>query len=138
MPGKGKGKQKKKQQPPSQASKAAKTVKQPEQNEFDSDIENKDDDVVDLEADEDTVGNGEQEDVTVKSKVPEDKQSAMKDTTEVSEKLKLEDDKSKLEHNVVEENGAVGNSPSEKKLTRKEMKKMKRKACKLTKVNYHY
>ena len=122
MPGKGKGKQKKKQQPPSKASKAAKTVKQSEENEFDSDID-KDDDVVDVDADhDDTISNGDQEDVTVKTKVVEDKQPSVKDTTEVT-------DKSRMEENVVQENGAVGNSPSEKKLTRKEMKKMKKKAC---------
>lgn len=120
MPGKGKGKQKKKQQPPSKASKAAKTVKQSEENEFDSDID-KDDDVVDVDADhDDTISNGDQEDVTVKTKVVEDKQPSVKDTTEVT-------DKSRMEENVVQENGAVGNSPSEKKLTRKEMKKMKKK-----------
>lgn len=120
MPGKGKGKQKKKQQPPGQASKTAKTVKQPEENEFDSDID-KDDDI-DIEVDDDALGNGEQKEATVKSKVQEDKDSTMED---VSEEL----DKAKIEDNVVEENGAVSNPPAEKKLTRKELKKMKKKAC---------
>ena len=119
MPGKGKGKQKKKQQPSGQAGKT-KTVKQPEENEFDSDID-KDDDVVDIEADDDALGNGEQEEATVKSKVQEDKHSTMKDVTEELDQAKIEDD-------VVEENGAVGNPPAEKKLTRKELKKMKKKA----------
>lgn len=119
MPGKGKGKQKKKQQPQGQASKAVKTVKQPEENEFDSDIDNTDE--LDIEADDDTVGTVGQEDVTVKSKVQEDKQASLKDTQDML-------DKSKLDDHVVEENGAVGSSPSsEKKLTRKEMKKMKKK-----------
>jgi len=117
MPGKGKGKQKKKQ-PSGQANKAVKTVKQPEEDEFDDDMDNiKDDDNVDVEEDDNILGTGEQE-VTVKSKIQEEKH-----TTELS-------DKSKMEDNVVEENGAVGGSPSEKKLTRKEMKKMKKKACK--------
>ena len=121
MPGKGKGKQKKKQQPSGQASKAAKTVKQPEENEFDSDID-KDDDVLDIEADDDALGNGEQEEATVKSKLQEDKHSTVKDVTEALDKAKIEDD-------VVEENGSVSNPPAEKKLTRKELKKMKKKAC---------
>lgn len=121
MPGKGKGKQKKKQQPQGQASKAVKTVKQPEENEFDSDIDNTDE--LDVEADDDTVGTVGQEDVIVKSKVQEDKQASLKDTQDMLDKTKLDD-------HVVEENGAVGSSPSsEKKLTRKEMKKMKKKAC---------
>ena len=121
MPGKGKGKQKKKQQPSGQAGKTAKTVKQPEEKEFDSDID-KDDDVVDMEADDNALGNGEQEEATVKSKVQEDKHSTVKDVTEELDKAKIEDD-------VVEENGAISNPPAEKKLTRKELKKMKKKAC---------
>lgn len=121
MPGKGKGKQKKKQQSSGQTSKVTKTVKQPEENELDSDIEKDIDDGVDLAADDNSVGNGEQEEV--KSKGQEDKNSTMKDTTEDFDKLNVED-------NVVETNGAVGNPPAEKKLTRKEMKKMKQKARK--------
>ena len=125
MPGKGKCKQKKKQPSLGQTSKAAKTVKQPEENECDSDIDNTDEVEVevDVEADDDTVGTEYQENVTVKSKVQEDKQSSLKDSEDMP-------DKSKMDNHMVEENGAVGSSPSEKKLTRKEMKKMKKKACK--------
>ena len=123
MPGKGKCKQKKKQPSLGQTSKAAKTVKQPEENEYDSDIDNTDEVEVDVEADDDTVGTEYQENVTVKSKVQEDKQSSLKDSEDMP-------DKSKMDDHMVEENGAVGSSPSEKKLTRKEIKKMKKKACK--------
>ena len=120
MPGKGKGKQKKKQQPAGQPKKEAKTVKQPEANEFDSDID-KDDDIVDIGADNDTLVDDEE--VTVRSKVQEEKQSSVKDVTDMLDKTTVEDD------DVVEENGAIGNPPTEKKLTRRELKKLKKKVC---------
>lgn len=121
MPGKGKGKQKKKQQPSNQPSKPSKTVKQPEENDTDSDIDNREDDL-DIEPDADHDALGTEEPVTVKSKIPEDQHTSLQDTKEVSDKSKSD---------LVKENGALGDSPSiEKKLTRKEMKKMKKKACK--------
>ena len=129
MPGKGKGKQKKKQQSAGQANKEAKIVKQPEANEFDSDID-RDDDIVDVGADNDTLEDGEE--VTVRSKVQEDKQSGVRDVTDMLDKTTVEDD-------VVEENGAASNPPIEKKLTRRELKKLKKKVCKNDhKVNNHY
>jgi len=120
--GKGKGKAKKKQAPTAQASKsAAKVAPKPEdtlQDDLDDlELEDDNNDIV-----EDGLDTGNEvievaskvPDTTLKSKEPEKLISASSEDNPQSD-------------NVVEENGAVANPPVEKKMTRKEMKKIKKK-----------
>jgi len=121
--GKGKGKGKKKQTTTGPTSKsAAKATQKPE--------ETIDNNLDDLELEDDIDSGDEVIEVTpvvpetiVKSKQPE-KLVSVKTDADLLDNPKAEDEEVTDE---VKENGAVANPPVEKKMTRKEMKKMKKK-----------
>jgi len=115
--GKGKGKGKKKQTTTGQTSKSATKVPQKPEETLDNDL-----DYLELE---DDIESGDEvtelapvvPEAPMKSKQPEKFVSVKTDTDLAADNP---DD-------VVEENGAVANPPVEKKMTRKELKKMKKK-----------
>ena len=120
--GKGKGKGKKKQTTTGQASKpTAKATQKPEDT-LDNDLDD-----LDLEDDNDAV-DSEDEVTEVAAEIPEtsvkskqtEKLASVQNDSDLADNPKADDD-------VVEENGAVANPPVEKKMTRKELKKMKKK-----------